>query len=128
MKALVARAGAPSVHALGLAGAGAALLCAAAVVPLGIFDCPWRAATGVPCPTCGFTRAFHWFVRGEIGAAARASPLGAALALACLAHALWTALRCCGLPYAPRLPAPTPAVRCAAALVILANWAYVALS
>ena len=121
-------AGPPSVHALGLAAAGAALLCAALVVPLGLFECPLRAATGVACPTCGCTRAFHWFVRGDLLAAVKASPLGALLALACAVHAAWTLLRLAGLPYAPRLPRPTPALRSAAAIAILLNWAYVALS
>jgi hypothetical protein len=124
----VERAGPPSVHALGLAAAGAALLCAALVVPLGSFDCPLRAATGIACPTCGCTRAFHWFVRGDLGAAARASPLGTLLALVCLVHAVWTLLRVFGFPYAARLPSPTRPLRYAAGFAILLNWAYVALS
>jgi uncharacterized protein DUF2752 len=122
------RAGPPSVHALGLAAAGTFLLCAAAIVPLGIFDCPLRAATGIACPTCGCTRAFHWFVRGDLGAALRASPLGTLLAVVCLLHALWTLLRVFGLPYAPRLAPPTRGLRFAAGFAILLNWAYVALS
>ena len=122
------RAGPPSVHALGLAAAGAALLCAALVVPLGVFDCPLRAATGVACPTCGCTRAFHWFVRGHPLDALSASPLGVLLALACALHVVWTLLRLAGLPYAPRLPRATPALRYGAAFAILLNWAYVALS
>ena len=122
------RAGPPSVHALGLAAAGASLLGAALVVPLGLFDCPLRAATSVPCPTCGCTRAFHFFVRGDLAGALHASPLGALLALACLAHALWTVLRLCGLPWAPRLPSPGRALRYAGGVAILLNWAYVALS
>jgi hypothetical protein len=116
------------MHALGLAATGAALLCASFVVPLGLFDCPLRAATGIACPTCGCTRAFHWFVRGDFAAAIRASPLGTLLALVCLLHALWTLLRLLGLPYAPRLPAPTRMFRFTAAFAILLNWAYVALS
>jgi hypothetical protein len=122
------KAGPPSVHALGLAAAGAALLCASFVVPLGLFDCPLRAATGIACPTCGCTRAFHWFVRGDIAAAVRSSPLGTLLALVCLLHAVWTLLRLLGLPYAPRLFRPTRALRYGAGFAILLNWAYVALA
>ena len=77
---------------------------------------------------CGFTRAFHWFVRGDFAAAVRASPLGTLLALACLLHALWTLARLCGLPYAVRLPRPTRPLRYCAGFAILLNWAYVALS
>jgi hypothetical protein len=125
---MVARSGPPSVHALGLAGTAAMLQSAAAVLPLGVFECPLRAATHIACPTCGCTRAFHWFVRGDFGAAVHASPLGALLALACVVHIAWTVLRVCGLPYAPRLSPLTPAVRAAAVFAIALNWAYVALS
>jgi hypothetical protein len=124
----VERSGPPSVHALGLAAVGSSLLAASYVVPLGLFDCPLRAATGIACPTCGSTRAFHWFVRGDLGAALHASPLGTLLALVCLLHALWTLLRLLGVPYAPRLPQPTRALRYSAAFAIALNWAYVALS
>ena len=122
------RAGSPSVHALGLAAAGSALLAASYVIPLGLFDCPLRAATGIACPTCGCTRAFHWFVRGDFAQALHASPLGTLLALICLSHALWTLLRLLGVPYAPRLPQPTRALRATAAVAIALNWVYVALS
>jgi hypothetical protein len=44
---MVARSGPPSVHALGLAGTAAMLLSAAAVLPLGVFECPLRAATHI---------------------------------------------------------------------------------
>jgi hypothetical protein len=124
----VERTGPPAVHALGLAACGAALLCASFVVPLGVFDCPLRATTGIACPTCGCTRAFHWFVRGDLPAALHASPLGTLLALLCLVHAVWTLLRLFGLPYAPRLPPPTRALRWSAGFAILLNWVYVALS
>jgi hypothetical protein len=116
------------VHALGLATVAAALLAAAAVVPLGIFECPLRAATGIACPTCGCTRAFHYFVRGDFGLSLRASPLGALAALACAVHIAWTLLRLAGFPYAPRLPQATTALRRSAVVAIVLNWAYVAFS
>ena len=122
------RASTPSVHALGLAAVGASLLAVSFVVPPGLASCPLRAATGIACPTCGCTRAFHWFVRGDLHAAIHASPLGTLLALVCLLHALWTLLRLLGVPYAPRIPQPTRMLRYAAGFAILLNWAYVALS
>src|SRR5438132_1407949 len=57
------RAGAPSVHALGLAAVAAILLAAAVVLPLdapplSLFACPFRGATGLPCLSCGCTHSF----------------------------------------------------------------------
>lgn len=128
---MIRRAGPPSVHAFGLAAAAATLLAGAAVLPLeapplSLFACPFLLATGLPCLACGCTHAFHFFVRGQFGAALLASPLGALLALACAIHLCWTALRLCGLRWAPRLEA-TRRLRFAAAAVLAANWAFVAL-
>ena len=97
---IVSRSGPPSLHAIGLAAVAAALLAAAAVVPLDapFLFCPFRAATGLPCPTCGCTHAFHHLVRGHLAAAISSSPLGALLASACAAHLVWTLLRLFGLP------------------------------
>jgi hypothetical protein len=121
----------PSVHAIGLASVGALLLIAAAVLPLdrpplSLFACPVRAATGWPCLFCGCTHAFAHAVRGELGAAFGASPLGAALALLCAAHALLTALRLCGLQLALPEPRLSRAGRAAAVVLLAANWAFVA--
>jgi hypothetical protein len=128
----VVRAGFPSVHALGLAAAGSALLLAAAVLPLdapplSLFACPFRVATGVPCLTCGCTHAFAALVRLHPLAAIEASPLGAVLALACAGHALWTLLRLFGLPWAPAPFAPGRRSKIAAVAFAAASWAFVAL-
>jgi len=125
---VIARAGAPSVHAVALAGVGSILLAAALVLPLdapplSLLGCPFRAWTGWPCLGCGMTHAFHFAVRGELVRAAVHNPLGLALALACAAHVVWTALRLCGLPWAPRLHAGR-AIRWAAAVALGANWVF----
>lgn len=119
------------MHALGLAAAGGALLAGAALLPLdapplSLLLCPFRAATGLPCPGCGCLHAFHFFVRGELWRAFSASPLGAALALACALHLAWTVLRACGLPWAP-IFSPTKPLRLAAVVALAANWLFVAL-
>lgn len=50
--------------------------------------CPWKAATGLPCPGCGLTRASIWLVRGDIAGALKFHPfapvavIGIALVLA----------------------------------------------
>lgn len=118
------------MHAVGLAAAAAALLAGAAVLPLdaaplSLFACPLRAATGLPCLTCGCTHAFHYVVRLQLSEAFASSPLGAVLALVCFAHAFWTLLRLCGLPWAPHFSF-TPRARWAALAALVANWAFLA--
>ena len=130
---LFARSGPPSVHAVGTAAVGASLLCAAALLPLdapplSLLFCPFRAATGLPCLTCGASHAFHALVRGQVALALAANPLAALLALACALHAVLTLLRLCGLPFAPTAPAlPPRALRLGALLLVSSNWAFVAL-
>ena len=127
---------APSIHALGLAAAAAFLLASARLLPLdgpplSWFACPFRAATGLPCLTCGCTHAFAAAVRLDVAAALAANPLGALLAFACAAHCAWTALRACGLRWSPSLPRLDRAggrrLRICAAALLAANWAFVAL-
>lgn len=126
------RTGPPSIHAIGFAGVAASLLCAAAVLPidappLSLFACPFRAATGLPCLTCGCTHAFAHVVRGEVLAAFLASPLGALLAIACALHVLSTCARLCGFSWSLRLPRSLLAPRLSRAAVLGAlalNWIF----
>jgi hypothetical protein len=122
-------AGPPSAHALGLAGAGLTLLVAARLLPLdapplSLFDCPFRAATSLPCLSCGCTHAFAAVAHLHPLEAAAANPLGTLVALACAMHAAWTALRLCGLRYAPATFAVTLRVRAFAAAMLVLNWAF----
>jgi Protein of unknown function (DUF2752) len=128
---MIAPAGRPSAHALALAAVAILLLASAALLPLegpplALLACPFRAATGLPCPGCGFTRAFHFAVRGRFAEAVAFNPLGTLVALACGIHAIWTALRLAGLPYAPRLEDARGA-RWALAIALVANWIFVLL-
>lgn len=50
--------------------------------------CLLRRMTGVPCPTCGMTRAFVAMGRGDVVAAARHHPLGPVAFVAMAAAAL----------------------------------------
>lgn len=49
-------------------------LCAAAIIVLGI-PCQIRQLIGIPCPTCGMTRAALLALGGNFGAAFRMHPL-----------------------------------------------------
>ncbi|GEJ57544.1 DUF2752 domain-containing protein [Anaeromyxobacter diazotrophicus] len=87
--------------------------------------CPFRALTGVPCATCGMTRAFVRLAHGEVAAAALASPFGALLAAGAWLFAAAAAVRLAlGLPW-PRVSAGA-ARRLAllGVLALLANWAF----
>jgi hypothetical protein len=84
--------------------------------------CAFRAVTGLPCGACGFTRAFVRLAHGEVAAALRVSPLGAALLAAWVAMALvvlttWLL---------PSLPRPRIAARGRAG-ALLARWGWLAL-
>jgi hypothetical protein len=96
-----------------------------AVAPL-LPPCPFRVLTGVPCLTCGTTRAAVAFLDGRPLDALAANPLaalaGAAFIVGGLAAPVWAAAR---LP-APDLAAPLPAwVKASVGAALLANWAWV---
>ncbi|MDB5295843.1 MAG: hypothetical protein JWO31_1826 [Phycisphaerales bacterium] len=51
---------------------------------IGLPSCAWMER-GVPCPACGMTTSFSWFVRGNLPASIYVQPMGAALAAAAAA-------------------------------------------
>ena len=118
----------------------AALLSGALLLALGIVAaalpgiengpvvCPFRAVTGLPCPTCGLTRVAHSLMLGDVGRALAINPFDALFFLAAvpLFAGLWVANLTAG--FAVRI-SMSPWERRAAwsllAAVALANWAYV---
>jgi hypothetical protein len=87
--------------------------------------CPFRAITGIPCPTCGTTHAALALLNGRLGEALAINPLATAAGLAFLLGGLlapaWVTLR---LPV-PEVPVPLPGwARIAIIAVVLAGWGY----
>ena len=56
---------------------------------LGLYPCMFFKVTGQPCPSCGMTTAFAWFVRGRFDRSWQANPVGSLLALTCLLLIPW---------------------------------------
>lgn len=48
--------------------------------PLRLQSCAFMDRTGLPCPSCGMTTSFCWFVRGNLIASVYVQPMGALLA------------------------------------------------
>jgi hypothetical protein len=58
---------------------------------LGLHQCEFLDKTGIPCPSCGMTTSFAWFVRGNLLASLYIQPMGTVLAASC-AFVFWAAL------------------------------------
>lgn len=56
----------------------------------GLPECSIRVLFSRPCPGCGMTTAFSYFVRGEFAAATRANPAGVLLAMVCVLMIPWS--------------------------------------
>lgn len=92
--------------------------------------CPFKTLTGLPCPTCGVTRAVMAMTRLDFAAALAFNPLAAAAALFGALYLLYA-----GVVLAARLrrfrPRLTPrdlnVARVAVLTVLAANWLYLVL-
>jgi hypothetical protein len=111
-----------------------AVLCSVFVPVLDLLEaahyrCPFRAVTGVPCPTCGTTRAFIAMGSLEVGRAFRTNPLAAVFWVGLLAYGPF-ALTCSLLgTRRPRLTEVSERARwllvAAGGSILAANWIYV---
>jgi hypothetical protein len=57
---------------------------------LGLPPCTFYQMTGLPCPSCGMTTSFAFFVRGDLWNSFRANAVGTLLAAFCLALVPWS--------------------------------------
>ncbi len=82
--------------------------------------CPFRLATGLPCPFCGMTRSLFALGQGRLAASIDFSPIGPLLALAAIVAGGWIlAARTRAGP--PRVPGFLLA---AGALLLALSWTY----
>jgi hypothetical protein len=58
---------------------------------LRLLPCEFLRVTGLPCPSCGMTTSFSFFVRGNWLASFYVQPMGFVIALLC-AMVFWSAL------------------------------------
>ena len=61
-------------------------------------SCPFREATGLPCPSCGMTRSWVWAVRGEFWLALQFNAAGAVLFGGIVVNALIRMVGLAGVP------------------------------
>ena len=96
-----------------------------AIAPL-LRPCVFRSLTGIPCPTCGTTRAATAFLDGHLIAAFAANPLAAAMGLLFVVGAPLASVWAVARWPVPVLPTPLPGwIRIGAVALIAANWLYV---
>jgi hypothetical protein len=108
-----------------------AVVCAAVLQPLWVRaaafspDCPFHVLTGLPCPSCGATRAGLAFLHGDLVRAFGWNPLAAAAGLGFVGGGLLAPVWVWRGGRLPTLAGPVRrAWRWIAAVILLANWAY----
>jgi hypothetical protein len=58
---------------------------------MGLAPCQFMRTTGLPCPSCGMTTSWTWFVRGNLAASLYVQPMGTVLAVL-VACCFWAAM------------------------------------
>jgi hypothetical protein len=127
MTARAARGGIPlGAILLGIATLGGIAVFLLHLDRLPIFICLFRAVTGIPCMTCGATRAAARLVAGDIAGALAMNPLATVAGLALIP---WGLADLALLPRGAALavdvtPGTARALRIGAVAAVLLNWAY----
>jgi hypothetical protein len=93
---------------------------------LGLLPCAFRVLTGRPCPTCGMTTSFAWFVRANLTQSWRANPSGsliAGLSLLLIPWLLFVAVRARPWPFR-FLEQPLVGLSVAVVALTLISWTF----
>jgi hypothetical protein len=90
--------------------------------------CPLHALSGIPCPTCGMTRATTALLHGDLAGALIWNPLATLLIGGAALYVFYAAVVVIGKHPRVRWSPPTRTevrwIRISAILLIAANWAY----
>jgi len=90
-----------------------------------VIACPAWTIFGVPCPTCGATRAVVAAMEGDLLAALAWNPLAALLAIGAVVSLPVTVVVLSGALPAPRVPSRLgAATRTSLIVLFAANWLY----
>ena len=93
--------------------------------------CPLHALGGIPCPTCGSTRAAGALLHGDVNIAFSYNPLMSAVFLGATLYVLYAAVVIIGRLPRLRLESLSPTealvIRVLAILLIATNWLYLLL-
>ena len=94
--------------------------------------CPLHALSGIPCPTCGATRAVAALLHGEIARAIILNPLMTALLLGAALYVCYAAVVVLGrlprLRWEPLTKTEANFARFAAMVLLATNWMYLLLA
>lgn len=90
--------------------------------------CPLHSLSGIPCPTCGTTRAAGALLHGDVKAAFIRNPLMTAVFLAAVLYIVYAAVVVIGRLPRPRWTTPSRTesywIRISAIALIASNWVY----
>jgi hypothetical protein len=117
--------------AVAVTGLTALALTSTHVLEIQLPLCPFKTITGLPCPTCGVTRAVMAMTRLDFAAAVAFNPLAVAAAIAGGLYLVYAAIVLLArLPrFRPRLaPRDLTAARVVVLVVLSVNWIYLVLA
>jgi Protein of unknown function (DUF2752) len=86
---------------------------------LGLWPCAFKEMTGRPCPTCGMTTSFAWFVRGKLERSWWANPAGSLLVPTILVLIPWLSFASARASSRPFRTLELPLVSLAVAVVAM---------